>query len=252
MKSFADYSENKDFNTIFSLICENIVLSGVPFEQYWEKCGLPIIIESDKHSNEIDLLNEFNWKSSTLNPGNWFGGNKSSNAWDKGSAKLQMQRDPNYQHLGATNLAKQQSPDDYFKGIDAQEAAKKTAMQKKLAAYQGQIDQSLSDVKQQFSQNMRQFLKSAGDSSMQSGNKVSYMVAQKFYDKIMKIAQPVIDQYAISANSNKPNDQQQQMSGNFDKGSSGMQQSQQQDLKSGLQQKYPPADVVRAGFNRTG
>ena len=226
--SFAQYKEKRelqDFDAKFSSVCENIARSGLSFEQFWTECGLPIVLESEKHLDETGLLNEFlgiqNWKNSTANPGNWFGGNQGV-SWS--GNKATNPNDPFQKGLATMG---QQKAD----AAAAQQAAQQAAMQQRLQQYQGQVDKAIPIIKQQFAQAMRAFLKQAGDTAMKANDKIAYLVAQKFYNQIMQTAQPVIDKFALQAKQGQSPETKQHL-GNFGKGVAGMQQANQAAIKA--------------------
>lgn len=84
--------ENQHINQLTEELCLNILENEIDFDEWWEKEALPVIIEGD-YSNEIELFKELfgvdNWKKSTANPSNWFGGNKGT-SWSGKSQSPDM------------------------------------------------------------------------------------------------------------------------------------------------------------------
>lgn len=224
--SFAQYKANKEmqeFDALFDSFCENVILSGLSFDEFWSKQALPILMESDKHQDEMDLLVEFNWGKSKLNPGNWFAGNKGvslsgekPDPMARGMGILRQQhaiKTPGTPENYLSNMEVPESDPNFLANTGARDKARDVVRQRKLGVGQKQIDQSVANLKQQFSQAMQQFLKAANDSAMRSGDKIGFIVARKFYNKLMKTAQPVLDDFALKAKAGTQAQQDQQASG---------------------------------------
>ena len=84
--------ENQHINQLTEELCLNILEKEINFDEWWEKEALPVIIEGD-YNNEIELFKELfgidNWKKSTANPSNWFGGNQGT-SWSGKSQSPDM------------------------------------------------------------------------------------------------------------------------------------------------------------------
>lgn len=214
MESFAQYKEAKEtqeFDALFSLVCENIVASGLTFDEFWTQHAIPVLMESDKHEDEMDLLSELNWDKSKLNPSNWSVANKGV-SW---SGEKSDPMAPGLDILRQQNAAKKPgTPENFLSNLDvppqsndpnflaragAHDKARDVVRQQKLGVGQKQIDQSIAKLKQQFAQAMQQFLKAANDNAIRSGDKIGFIVARKFHHKLMKAAQPVLDDFALKA-----------------------------------------------------
>lgn len=208
-KTFNLYSEERqdhEFQEQFDELCANIVLSDISFEEYWENHALPVLLNCG-FENEKDLLSEFNWGGSMMNPSNWGSANRNLG----GGAP---QTDQYNQRMRGNNQSMQN-------GDEEREMRRQT----KLKQYQQTIDQSVQNVKNEFIKQMRDFLSAMQSNATQENDYIGWKIAKAFYDRLMKASQPMIDNFAMKAKFGKRDDTQ------FQKGREGLQRQRQQAIR---------------------
>lgn len=198
--------EEDTFNKQFEQLCEDIVLSEREFEEFWHECAIPTLLEN-KCSTEQELLVEFGLPK-------WMGG--------QGMFPTSTPVHPMAQKMGQSYKDQQ----------TADMERKQAARQAKLQQYQGSVNQAIQQVKNKFVQSMRDFINVMGSEAKSSNDYVAYKVAKSFYEKIMKAAQPIIDNFAMTAKYGKRED-------DFDRERQAMMQSKQANMKQDLQNKFP-------------
>ena len=176
---YHEWRELKEFNNNYNKLCQDLAFSEEDFDVLWAEQLLPILENSEAYNNEQELLNEFwgavkNWMS--------MGGNKTANP--TGNPSFTPESNPQMHQWLLQNDA------GYAKGH---------ARQQKLGQFQQQADQMTSDIKNRFSGAMRMFLKATNDDALKQQNPHLYKIANSFYNKIMAAAQPVMDQFKMTA-----------------------------------------------------
>lgn len=220
---YVEFRQQKDFADKLDQLCLNIANSGMEFHEYWTNVALPVLIENDCQNPE-QLLQEFDFKRSYINPLNWFGGNQ-GRSWSG-----EKKQDPWAAGMNTMGQQKAQAEEQRKAAIEA-------ARQKRLAQVQQGVDTHVSNIKNKFSQAMRMFLKSVSDEALKNNDRMEYSVAKAFYDKMMKVAQPTLDNFSLKASYGK-NPHGEEFAGRR----GAMQNTMQGDLKSRLANKFPQAD----------
>ena len=231
---FVEERDNQQFAEQFHALCEGIALSGLPFQEFWDRCAFPVLFES-KFQDEQELFNEFNWSKSKLNPGNW-GASNSGRSWSG-------ERDPQSDMIGRM--------DQHYKGIrDKEEAEKESRQQGHLAQHQQTVDQSVASIKKEFVTQMREFLGAMQTKAQEGNDYFGYQIAKSFHDRMMKAAQPVIDSFVMKAKYGKRDD------GDFAKGRDDMEKHRRTQAmdqlrqKQGQQQQQPNISPQQSGSPR--
>jgi hypothetical protein len=201
--TFSEYKQIRDKNNFdykFNKLCENIVLSNLSFEQYWENYAVPTLLESTFVSNEEQLLNEFF---------GLFGGKK----------QAPSQPAPNFDFLNppppppqkpygsgvssvnapGTGVSSTNDPDLIQNYQAMQKDAQERKKAERLGQFQKNIDSQIETVKQRFSTAMKDFLKAMTNDAKQSNDPHMWKIAQNFYKKILSVAQPVVDEFKMQA-----------------------------------------------------
>mgnify|MGYP006277369301 CR=1 FL=1 len=181
---FNQYFEEKqtqNFINNYNQFCED--LAAVDFKKIWAEEFIPVLENADVFENESELLNEFwgrvkNWMAGNNNSNSNSGNNPANNPTFTPEANPQMHQwllnnDPNY--------------------------AKSHQRQQRLGQFQQHANQMTSNVKNDFSNAMRMFLKKVNDDSLQQQNPYLHKIANSFYNKIMTAVQPVVDRFKMNA-----------------------------------------------------
>ena len=202
--AFFEEKENNNFTEQIDEFCNAIAMSEKPFEEYWQNYAIPVLIEQG-YSNEEELLQEF-WKGLKKGLKNW---------WNNDPSQMQqVQR--NSAQLPVGGLMHHQEPQ---------------GLPQKTNPYQDTADKSVVKIKNEFAKQMRDFLNAIQSDAKQNNDYISWKIARKFYDKLMKTAQPVIDKFAIKANYTKDQNVRaanRQDRANFQKGVEGIRQQRMQ------------------------
>lgn len=210
---FVEHKEAKVFADQFHALCEHIVLSGMSFDEYWENTALPVLIENT-YTDETELFVELGLPRFLGGQGIFGGGQPKP---DVGQPK------PDVAGGMSQSYRDQQS---------AAKAQRDQARSAKLQNYQGGINQTIEKVKSRFVQAMRDFIQMVSNDAKQGNDWTAWKVAQSFHKKIMQAAQPVLDQFKMTAKFGQRDTSQ------FDQERGSMQQNHQQNLKKQLLDKH--------------
>ncbi len=221
-KTFVESVTEDEFNQQFEDLCTHIALSDMTFEEFWNTHAIPMLLETTS-SSENELLVEFGLPK-----------------WMGGQGMFNKPVHPMAQKMGQSHKDQQ----------TADMERKQAARDAKLQQYQGTVNQAIQQVKNKFVQSMRDFINVMGSEAKSSNDYISYKVAKSFYEKIMKAAEPIINQFAMTAKYGKRNDE-------FDRERQSMMQSKQANMKQNLQNKFqkppmqfPPKPQGAAAMNK--
>lgn len=213
--SFYEERNDQQFAEQFHALCENIALSEMSFEQYWQEHAVPVLVENGYESTDelFGLLEAApglvtrglgaaaghlgrwgqrfgRWGADKLRQGaNYLGRELSPEQWAAHGREFGRAAAGAY---GANRAQQQPQMSDEDMERDARR-------QVRLNQGQQDLDRIVAQMKSEFKKQMRDFLGAMQTNSLRNSSKLEFDAAKAFYDKMMKTAAPVLDDYALKA-----------------------------------------------------
>lgn len=207
---FQDYVAKRElaaFDSKITELCEAIVASGIEFDQFWSEHALPTILQAS-HASEDELIAEF------------FGPFRGMRSLFGAQQPAQSQ----------PQAAPAQMPQPAAPALDPNDP--NHPRQQKLARFQQKADQQIASIKQRFQVAMKDFLKAVTDDAKSENDPHMWQIAKSFHQKLMAAAQPVLDQFKLTARFGKASYTNQ-----FAKEAGQMQQNKRSQTMDALRQK---------------
>lgn len=233
---YKEWREIQDFDVKFTKLCEVIIEKRIPFDQVWERCILPALYEA--RTEDMLFENIFSGLKNAFGMGKT---PKTSPApgFDTYMNQAQRQHQPSAldRYLNKAQQQYYQPPPvpEQPPAVPGQPQPPPmpTAQQQQDVQSLGKnAEQWVTQVKKDFGQAMRQFLKTAKDKATDAHQG---RVADLFYQRIMKTIEPIMQQWKVSASFGQTPDYINQWKQ--------AQQGRQQALQKKLTNKWVPENV---------